>query len=106
MQPTIVLAANQNTSEALTLKEAIQRTFNHNPELQTFQYQLEAQQGRMVQADLSPKPQVSLTVEDALGSGDFNGFDNSQATLSVAWILDENIKDKRVQVASEAKNVI
>lgn len=103
---SLVLAGNQNTSEALTLKEAIQRTFNHNPELQTFQYQLEAQQGRMVQADLSPKPQVSLTVEDALGSGDFNGLDNSQATLSVAWILDKNIKDKRVQVASEAKSLI
>ena len=106
VQPSIVSAANKNTAEALTLKEAIQRTLNHNPELQTFQYQLQAQQGRMVQADLSPKPEVSLTVEDALGSGDFNGFDNSQATLSVAWVLDQNIKDKRVQLASEAKSLI
>lgn len=106
VQSSSVSAANKNTPEALTLKEAIQRTFNHNPELQTFQYQLQAQQGRMVQADLSPKPEVSLTVEDALGSGGFNGFDNSQATLSVAWVLDQNIKDKRVQLASEGKSLI
>lgn len=101
-----VLAAAEQSSKSLTLQEAIQRTFDHNPELQTFQYQLAAQQGRMIQADLSPKPEVSLTVEDALGSGDLSGFDSAQTTLSVGWILDQDIKNKRVQVATQEKNLI
>jgi len=101
-----VLNAAESASESLTLNEAIQRTFNHNPELQTFQYQLEAQRGRMIQADLSSKPEVSLSIEDALGTGDLSGFDSAQTTLSVGWILDQNIKDKRVQVATQGKNLI
>jgi len=101
-----LLSAAESPTKSLTLREAIQRTFNHNPELQIFHYQLEAQQGRMLQAGLSPKPEVSLTIEDVLGSGDFNGFDNSQATLSVGWILDQNIKDKRVKVAAHGKELI
>lgn len=98
--------AEQSQQSVLTLKEAIQRTFQHNPELQTFQYRLEAQQGRILQADLSAKPEVNLTLEDAFGRGDFSGFDNSQTTLSVGWILDQDIKDEKVQVATQAKNLL
>jgi cobalt-zinc-cadmium efflux system outer membrane protein len=101
-----VLSAAESAADSLTLNEAIQRTFNHNPELQTFQYQLEAQRGRMIQADLSSRPEVSLSIEDALGTGDLSGFDSAQTTLSVGWILDQNIKDKRVQVATQGKNLI
>ncbi len=60
----------QATENSLTLTEAVQRTFNNNPELQTFQYKLEAQQGRMVQTSLSAKPKLDLLVEDVLGTGD------------------------------------
>jgi len=106
MGSPLVMAAEEEPSQTLTLTDAIQRTFNHNPELQTFQYQLEAQEGRKIQAALSPKPEVSLTIEDTLGSGGFSGFDSAQTTLSVAWILDQNLKDERVQVASKGINLI
>ena len=101
-----LLAAETNPAKTITLIEAIQRTFNNDPELKTFHYQLEAQEGRRLQASLSPRPEVNLIIEDALGSGDLNGFDNSQATLSVGWILDKNIKNRRVQVASQGKKLI
>ena len=107
---TLIIATQsfqiQATENSLSLSEAIQRTFNNNPELQTFQYRLEAQQGRMVQADLSPKPKLDLLVEDALGTGEYNGFDRTQTTLSISWILDGGIREKRTAVAFQGKGLI
>ncbi|MEE9355960.1 MAG: TolC family protein, partial [Methylococcaceae bacterium] len=91
---------------SLSLPEAIQHTFNNNPELQTFQYRLEAQQGRIVQADLSAKPKLDLVVEDALGTGEYNVFDSTQTTLSISWVLDGGIRGKRTAVAFHGKGLI
>jgi len=96
----------QATENSLTLTEAVQRTFNNNPELQTFQYKLEAQQGRMVQTSLSAKPKLDLLVEDVLGTGDYNGFDRAQTTLSISWILDGNLREKRTAIAFQGKGLI
>jgi len=104
--PLLVLAEGEAQTRALTLSEAVTKTLNHNPELQVFQYQLEAQQGRVVQAELSPKPEVSLLVEDAFGSGDLNGFDNAQTTLSVSWVLEQALKEKRTAVAVHGQGLI
>ena len=106
IQSTQVQATETETSNSLSLPEAIQRTFNNNPELQTFQYHLEAQQGRVVQAKLSPKPKVELMIEDALGSGEFSGFDSAQTTLSISWVLDQSIKEKRTAVVYQGKTLI
>ena len=47
-----------------------------------FSYQLKAQSGRELQASLKASPEVSFLVEDALGTGVFEGTDNAKATLS------------------------
>ena len=110
--PTPLVLAQQKEMQdkdkqtVLTLAEAVERTFASNPELQSYQYKLEAQQGKIVQADLSPKPEVGLTIEDALGSGDFSGVDSAQTTLSVSWILDQSLKNERVNIASQGKMLI
>jgi len=95
------LAANAaaNKNAALSLAEAINKTFQHNPDLASFQFQNKAQQGRLVQAGLSPKPEVTLMLEDALGDGDLEGFDSAQTTLSVNWVLEQALRQKRTQVA-------
>ena len=103
---TLVLAQDKEQLAVLTLAEAVERTFANNPDLQSYQYKLQAQQGKIIQADLSPKPQVELTIEDALGSGDFSGVDSAQTTLSVSWILDQSIKNERVNIASQNKKLI
>jgi len=100
------VASEDERSRYLTLSDAIQRTFNHNPELQTFQFQLEAHQGKIVQAELSPKPEIELSIEDALGTGDLKGFSNAQTTLSVSWILDQSIKEKRASLAVQGKMLV
>jgi len=99
-------AVAEDNTNGLTLAEAIRRTFNNHPDLQTFHYRLDAQEGRITQAGLSPKPEVELAIEDALGTGDVSGFKSAQTTLSVSWVLDRSIKAKRTAVAWEGKRLI
>tara|TARA_R110002111_G_scaffold146407_4_gene213106 strand:+ start:6676 stop:7968 length:1293 start_codon:yes stop_codon:yes gene_type:complete len=102
------LAANAaaNKNAALSLAEAINKTFQHNPDLASFQFQNKAQQGRLVQAGLSAKPEVTLMLEDALGDGDLKGFDSAQTTLSVNWVLEQALRQKRTQVAMANQGLI
>jgi len=83
------------------LYEAVARTLLHNPELIAFGYQLQAQDGRVLQAGLAPNPELSFTVEDALGTGRFSGADSAQTTLSIAWILERGVRQRRLESARE-----
>ena len=66
---------------SINLHDAISKTFEHNPELRTFNYALKAQAGRQLQAGLSASRELSFAIEDAAGTGGFTGTDNAQATL-------------------------
>ncbi len=101
-----VQGTENKLSNSLSLPEAIQRTFKNNPELQTFQYRLEAQQGRMTQADLSPRPKLDLELEDALGTGEYQAFDSAETTLSISWVLDGRLREKRTAIAFQGKGLI
>jgi cobalt-zinc-cadmium efflux system outer membrane protein len=93
-------------SEAINLEEAIKLTLNKHPELKAYQFRLMEQQGKVTQAKLSPKPVVSLMIEDAIGTGELGALDQAQTTLSVSWILDKRIKASRTYVANQGINVI
>ena len=106
MQSLQVQASESQLSSSLSLSKAIQRTFNNNPELQTFQYKLEAQQGRIVNAGLSVKPKLNLQIEDALGTGKYQAFDSAETTLSISWVLDGALREKRTAIAFQGKGLI
>lgn len=55
--------------QTISLNEAVARTLARNPELVAFGYELQAQDGRVLQAGLAPNPELSVTVENALGTG-------------------------------------
>ncbi len=84
---------------ALDLQEALARALSHNKELAAFGHRLVEQDGRVEQASLLPKPELRLTVEDVAGSGDFEGFDSAQTTLSLGWVLERSIRQSRVAAA-------
>lgn len=86
-------------AHTINLRDAIGKTFAHNPALRAFSYQLRAQQGRELQAGLAASPEVSLMVEDALGTGIFEGTDNAQATLSIGWVLEGEVRQGFTDVA-------
>ncbi|MDH5514616.1 MAG: TolC family protein, partial [Gammaproteobacteria bacterium] len=86
-------------SQMIGLKEAVARTLARNPELIVFGYQLQAQDARVVQAGLAPNPELSLTIENALGTGEFTGMDGAETTLSIAWVLEHSVRQRRLETA-------
>lgn len=90
---------NAAGSPSINLQDAITRTFEHNPALHAFSYALKAQSGRQLQASLAASPEISLDIEDALGSGPFDGIDNAQITLGIAWVLEGDIRQSHSDVA-------
>ena len=92
--------SNSNTEpHTINLRDAIAKTFEHNPSLRTFNYQLKAQGGRELQAGLAASPEVTFLLEDALGTGVFEGMDNAQATLSIGWVLEGETRQGYKDVA-------
>jgi len=85
--------------QRINLPHAISKTFEHNPSLRSFSYALKAQSGRQLQAGMAASPELSFIVEDALGTGAFEGADNAQATLGIAWVLEGDIRQGYSDVA-------
>lgn len=86
-------------SAKLGLHEALDRALARNKDLAAFEYRIAEQQGRLEQAGLRPNPQLEVVVEDAAGSGSFEGFDNAQTTLSLGWVLEGRVRKGRVGAA-------
>jgi cobalt-zinc-cadmium efflux system outer membrane protein len=91
---------------ALGLAEALERAFGHNKDLAAFAYRTAEQQGRLEQAGLLPNPQLELTVEDAAGSGIYEGFDSAQTTLSLGWVLEGRVRAGRVGAAKAGAELV
>jgi cobalt-zinc-cadmium efflux system outer membrane protein len=88
------------------LQEALERALGHNKDLAAFEYRIAEQQGRLEQAGLRPNPQLDLTVEDAAGSGIYEGFDSAQTTLSLGWVLEGRARAGRVGAAKAGAELI
>jgi len=83
----------------INFNQAILKTLENNPELISFGYQVQAQQGLLEQATLSPNPELSVEFENFLGTGDFNGIDALETTISIGWILERRVRKQRISVA-------
>ena len=85
--------------QMIGLTEAVARTLVRNPELIAFGHQLQVQEGRVLQTGLAPNPELSLMVENALGTGEYTGFDGAETTLSIAWVLERGVRQHRLETA-------
>ncbi|MBC8211617.1 MAG: TolC family protein [Gammaproteobacteria bacterium] len=93
-------------TRSISLQEAVDRTLSSNPELQAFGYQLKAQEGRIQQAGRSPSPELSLEMADALGSGDYEGLENAQTSISIGWVLERGIRQRHINAARAGSELI
>lgn len=85
---SLMLDGQNSDAQRINLHHAISKTFAHNPLLRSFSYELKAQQSRELQAGLAASPEVNIILEDALGTGVFEGIDNAKATFSISWVLE------------------
>ncbi|HWK51235.1 MAG TPA: TolC family protein, partial [Steroidobacter sp.] len=77
-----------NPQGELTLAQAVDAAIRSNPDLLASGYELNAAQARIVQANLRPNPQLSLELENFVGTGDYRGVDQLETTLSLSQVVE------------------
>ncbi|WP_414728815.1 TolC family protein [Zhongshania aliphaticivorans] len=102
----LIMPAVSLAETSLTLSEAIQLSFANHSELRAFSYRRAAADGMAQQARVGSRPQLDLSVEDALGSGDYSGADSLQSTLSISWVLEGDLLQQRGHSVDVQKRVI
>jgi len=85
-----------STLKSVDLSTAISKTMSMHPELKVFANQAEIYKGYAQQAGIQVRPEIELTIEDAMGTGDHSGFKSAQSTLSISWVLDNSLVKNRV----------
>ncbi|HBR96315.1 MAG TPA: hypothetical protein DD979_02920 [Gammaproteobacteria bacterium] len=91
---------------SISLQQAVIKTIEHNPNLRAFDFQLQAQQGRVQQAGLAPSPELTFELENVLGTGNNQGLDSAQATLSIGWVLERGVRQHTIDAARAGASLI
>ncbi len=87
----LVLAAGAacvSAQDEITLEQALSASLQHNPQLAGYQFRRAGLAGEQLTAQLRPETSIQLDVENLAGSGDFNGMDGAEFTLSFASIIE------------------
>jgi outer membrane protein, heavy metal efflux system len=97
---TMAAQEDQNHS-AINLKWALEQTLQQNPELQAYPYEIRGAEALQLQASVRPTPTLAVEIENVAGSGDFNGTDSADYTLTLSQVIELGSKrQRRVNVAS------
>lgn len=78
----------RDPGKPITLQKALSLALMQNPELDAFSLEQRAREARALQSGLYPNPQLEILVEDVAGSGNFNGFSQSQTTLQLSQLVE------------------
>lgn len=82
------LPAGLRAGDSLSLASALARTLERSPELSAFNWDIRAAEARIIQARLYPNPELSLTVENFTGSGEFKNGDGMEHTLQLSQLVE------------------
>lgn len=94
-----VSAISSETAPVISLSDAVSLTLQQHPDLQALISQQAVWQGRIQQAGIAERPQIGLTLEDAMGAGQHSGVKSMQSTLTFSWVLQQKLLDSRVSAA-------
>ncbi len=97
----ICVSQTSIANESMTLQQAVVRTMAQHADLKPYVYRQQAMDARVKQAAVSAPTTLDIQIEDALGSGDFSGLSALQTTLSIAWLLDDDLVDARIAQARQ-----
>ncbi|MHC4166404.1 MAG: TolC family protein [Planctomycetota bacterium] len=79
----------------ITLRQSLALALLHNPALQSFSWQLRAQEANILQQSLSPNPVLGAKVENFGGSDPMNSFEGAMTTFRISQLIE--LGDKRVK---------
>jgi cobalt-zinc-cadmium efflux system outer membrane protein len=104
--PAKAAVADSEPTGVINLPRILALTLTQSPELQSFSWQIRADEARMLQAGLLPNPSGELVVEDVLGTGRFRGGREAQVTLQLGQLIELGGKRAaRTDVASRSRDV-
>ncbi len=73
--------SDERESAVMTLEKSVALALIHHPSLASFAWQVRAREGTRLQAGLLPNPGILFELETFGGSGQVNGFDQTEATV-------------------------
>ena len=82
-------------TQSVTMKEAINRAVERSPAVKAAFTEIEARHGEAAQASYKPNPELSLDIENFLGSGAKSGFKVAEETLRISQSIE--LGDKRLK---------
>jgi len=98
--------ATDMVKHSLSLHEAVALSLKSNPDLVGYDYRLQGADGYALQAAARTPPQIGLEIDDGFGTGEYSDVDRAQTTLSIGWILEGAVINKRVQAAESSKSLV
>ncbi|MBP6506395.1 MAG: TolC family protein [Opitutaceae bacterium] len=86
----LLLAAGVHAQEApsFTLREALAAALLKNPALQAQAYEAHIAEARILQAGIRPNPELSVEVENILGTGALSGVKSLETTLQLSQLIE------------------
>jgi len=103
---SIPIAEVQEPLGDLTLRQALELALSGNPDLASFPWDLRSGDARILQAGLRPNPELTVDLENFLGSGPFRKFESLETTLSISQLVELGGKRAaRIRLASTEKEV-
>ena len=90
----------------ISLRQALSLALMHNPELAAFSLEVRTGEARILQASLSPNPELDAEVENFGGSGERSRFYSAEAKIILSQLIELGRKrSKRTKVASLERDV-
>jgi cobalt-zinc-cadmium efflux system outer membrane protein len=75
-------------SGSLTLLKAVQRAVAANPKLVAADTEIAIAAGKRIQAGVKPNPELSMEIDNAVGSGSYRGLDSAETTLELSQLFE------------------
>jgi len=90
-----------------TLRQAIEAALMRNPDLALFQFEMRVNDAQRQQAALRPPVEAGLSLENFAGTGDLQGFDEAEATLTLSQVIEMGGKrTARIATADAARDTL
>ncbi len=97
----------ENPGGILTLKAALRLALLQSPRLKVFALEVRAREARTLQNSLLPNPELSIETENIAGSGNFNGLDAAETTISLGQLIElAGKREKRSRIAALQSDLV
>lgn len=95
------------SDDPLTLSQALATALLKNPSLQSYGFESRVAEARILQSGIRPNPELSVGVENVLGTGDLSGIKGLETTLQLSQVIDlAGSRERRVETAQSERALV